>query len=91
MYSGSEDFHLFDDRAGVLVQEQPDIQALGLRQGEDLLWRTRTCSVDPIHAIDTKMLYHDKIQVAKVKDQSSIFWYGDLSGYRTKMHQNDAR
>ena len=33
--------------------------------------------VDQIHAIDTKMLYHDKIQVAKVKDQSSIFWYGD--------------
>ena len=34
--------------------------------------------VDQIHAIDTKMLHHDKIQVAKVYDQSSISWYGDL-------------
>ena len=72
MYSGSEDFHLFDDRTGILVQEQPDIQALGLWQGEDPLWRMRTCSVDPTHAMNTKMLYHDKIRVAKVKDQRSI-------------------
>ena len=30
------------------------------------------------------MLYHDKIQVTNVNNQSSISWYGDLPGYRTK-------
>ena len=53
---------------------------------------TRGCEphrVDQIHAIDPRVLYHDKIQAIIVKDQSSIYWYGDWSGYRTNKHQND--
>jgi hypothetical protein len=49
----------------------------------------RPHSVDRIHAINSKVLYHDEIQVIIVKDQSSIYWYGGWSGYRTNMHQND--
>ena len=68
---------LFEDRSWIGNVEEVDVlglelDELGLWQGEDPLWRMRTCSVDPTHAKNTKMLYHDKIRVAKVKDQSSI-------------------
>jgi hypothetical protein len=51
MYRGSKDFHLFDDRAVVFVQKQPDTQALGLRQGDDLHTggATPQCGPDPRH------------------------------------------
>ena len=91
MYSGSKDFHIFDDRAVALVQKQPDIQALGLRQGDDL--HNGGCeprSVDQIHAIDAKVLYHNKIQVIKVKDRSFMYWCIDRSGHGISMHQGNA-